>query len=61
MGARFRKFIRCKTNLLPLLSFSYYLLSRVFTSLMCEIRIHLNQGILDWLFHRRYVPFPNRC
>ena len=60
MGARCRKLTRCKTNLLPLLSFSYYHLSMVFTRLMCEIRIHLNQGILDWLFHRHNTPFPDR-
>ncbi len=60
MGARCRKFIRCKTNLLPLLSFSYYRLSRDFTRIMCEIRNHLNQGILDWLCHRLNATFPSR-
>ena len=49
MGARCRKLTRCKTNLLPLLSFSYYRLSMAFTRLMCEIRSLLNRGILDWL------------
>ena len=60
MGARCRKLTRCKTNLLPLLSFSYYRLSMAFTRLMCEIRSHLNRGILDWLCHRRNAPFPGR-
>ena len=60
MVARCRKRTRCKTNLLPLLSFSYYLLSRVFTRIMCEIRRYLNRGILDWLCHRHNVSFPRR-
>jgi hypothetical protein len=44
-----RKCTRCKTLWLrlPPLSFSYYRLSIAFTRLMCEIRSHLNRGILD--------------
>jgi hypothetical protein len=47
MGVRCRKCTRCKTTLLPLLSFSYYRLSMVVTRLMCKIRRYLNGGILD--------------
>jgi hypothetical protein len=51
-----RKCTRYKTTLLPLLSFSYYHLTRI----MCEIRIYLkflNRGILDWLCHRHNTFF----
>ena len=47
MIAKCRKCTRCKTILLPLMNFSYCLLSRAFTKLMCEIRSYLNRGILD--------------
>jgi hypothetical protein len=53
-----RKCTRCKTILLPLLSFSYYRLSIVFTRFMCEIRSYLNRGILDRLYHRRNTLLP---
>jgi hypothetical protein len=40
---------------LPPLSFSYNLLSIVFTRGVCEIRRHLNREILDQLWHRLNV------
>jgi hypothetical protein len=58
-----RKCTRYKTILLPLLSFSYYHLSIVFTRIMCEIRIYLkflNRGILDWLCHLHNTFFLRR-
>ena len=53
---------RCKTILLPLRGprTSYYLLSIAFTRLMCEIRSHLNRGILDRLYHRLNAPCLDR-
>jgi hypothetical protein len=44
-----RKCTRYKTILLPLLTFSNYLLSIAFTRFTYEIRDYLNRGILDRL------------